>query len=332
MLERLLYTQKGILETHWNLQFGIEAAIKFTEEGSLTISTRRFRVAILGTGNIGTDLLYKVRRSKSLKCSFFVGRREDSPGLRRAQALGISALTGGIDELMKHLPDIDLVFDATSARDHLSHAPVLLGNNCHVINLTPARLGDYYVPDLSDLDVFGVDVPLNLNMITCGGQTTIPIIIAIKRSFPKLDRVEIVSTISSLSAGPATRRNLDEYIENTESAIQLLTGISRAKVILILNPAKPEIVMHTSIYFSDINLEVNTIQLIADEVTQRLQVYCPGYALAAQATQLNSETVHLAVTVIGAGDYLPTYAGNLDIINVAAIRAAEDLARIKALV
>lgn len=295
----------------------------------MTIPARRFRVAILGTGNIGTDLLYKVRRSGSLKCSFFVGRREDSPGLLRAESLGISALPGGIDDLLKHLPDIDLVFDATSARDHMEHAPIILANNCHVINLTPARLGDYYVPELAELAENLSDTPLNLNMITCGGQTTIPIIAAVKKAFPQLDRVEIVSTISSSSAGPATRRNLDEYIENTENAIRQLTGISKAKAILILNPAKPEIVMHTSIYFSSNNLDANKIKMISENVTQKIQSYCPGYSMAAHVTQLNDATVHLAVTVVGAGDYLPTYAGNLDIINVAAIKAAEDLAKIK---
>ncbi len=292
----------------------------------MTTPTRRFRVAILGTGNIGTDLLYKVRRSKSLKCSFFVGRREDSPGLLRAESLGISALHGGMEDLLKHLADIDLVFDATSARDHAEHAPTILANNCHVINLTPARLGDYYVPELAELSEVPSDAPLNLNMITCGGQTTIPIIAAVKKEFPQLDRVEIVSTISSSSAGPATRRNLDEYIENTENAIRVLTGISSAKAILILNPAKPEIVMHTSIYFSSTDLSANRIEEIAEAVTRRIQIYCPGYSMAAQATQLNDTTVHLAVTVIGAGDYLPKFAGNLDIINVAAIKAAEDLA------
>lgn len=300
------------------------------KEAQLTIPARRFRVAILGTGNIGTDLLYKVRRSSSLKCSFFVGRRADSPGLLRAESLGISALSGGIEDLVKHLPDIDVVFDATSARDHMEHAPLILANNCHVINLTPARLGEFYVPELAELSEILSEAPLNLNMITCGGQTTIPIIAAVKDGFPQIDRVEIVSTISSASAGPATRRNLDEYIENTENAIKTLTGITRAKAILVLNPAKPEIVMHTSIYFSAVDLNEGRIEEIAEGVTERMQSYCPGYSMAAHATQLDDSTVHLAVKVVGAGDYLPTYAGNLDIINVAAIKAAEDLAKKRA--
>jgi len=292
----------------------------------LTLPTRRFRVAILGTGNIGTDLLYKVRRSSALKCSFFVGRRADSPGILRAEALGISALSGGIEDLISHLPDIDLVFDATSARDHMEHAPIILANNCHVINLTPAKLGSFYVPGLTQSPGISGEGPFNLNMITCGGQTTIPIIAAVKEEFPQINRVEIVSTISSASAGPATRRNLDEYIENTENAIKATTGISEAKAILILNPAKPEIVMHTSIYFSAEQLKVRKIEEIVKDAVERIRLYCPGYSMAAHVTQLNDSTFHLALKVVGAGDYLPTYAGNLDIINVAAIAAAEDLA------
>jgi len=292
------------------------------------IPARRFRVAILGTGNIGTDLLYKVRRSKSLKCSYFVGRRENSPGLLQARTLGISALYGGIDELAKYLPDIDLVFDATSALDHERHSPRLLDGNCNIINLTPAKLGIYYVPELDRAPDIFKNLPVNLNMITCGGQTTIPIIAAVKKEYSELDNVEIISTISSSSAGPATRRNLDEYIENTEKAIERLTGITSAKAILVLNPAKPEIKMHTSIYFSGSGLKAQKVKEIGDEVAQRIQAYCPGYSISSNPTQVTQETIHMAVTIIGAGDYLPTYAGNLDIINVAAIKAAEDLAQL----
>ena len=295
----------------------------------MEIPARRFRVAILGTGNIGTDLLYKVRRSKSLKCSYFVGRREDSPGLLQAQTLGISALHGGIDELTKYLPDIDLVFDATSARDHEQHSPQLLDGNCHIINLTPAKLGTYYVPEMDRPSDFFKDSPINLNMITCGGQTTIPIIAAVKKIYPQVDNVEIVSTISSASAGPATRRNLDEYIENTETAIKRLTGVTSSKAILVLNPAKPEIKMHTSIYFSCSGLEAHKVQEISDEVTRRIQKYCSGYSITSHPTQVTPETIHMAITIVGAGDYLPTYAGNLDIINVAAIKAAENLALLR---
>ena len=292
----------------------------------MKVTAGRCRVAILGTGNIGTDLLYKVRRNKILKCSFFVGRRADSPGLRRAEALGVAALAGGIEELMEYLPSIDLVFDATSARDHAEHAPLLLAAGVDLINLTPAKIGDFYVPGVTASGARSEGKPRHLNMVTCGGQATIPLIHAIKALTPSISEVEIVSTISSASAGPATRRNLDEYIDNTERAINDLTGISKSKVMLVLNPARPEISMHTTIYLSGENLLEGPIQEIAEHKAVEIRSYCPDFNLTSQATKLENGSVHFALTVVGAGDYLPKYAGNLDIINLAAIQAAEDLA------
>lgn len=286
----------------------------------------RYRVAILGSGNIGTDLLYKVRRNKYLKCSYFVGRRSDSPGLARAETLGVAALSGGVDELRNYLPDIDLVFDATSASDHLEHASLLLESGVDLINLTPAKVGDFYVPGVSGVSEVLNNGPRHLNMVTCGGQTTIPIIYSIKQRLPAVSQVEIVSTISSSSAGPATRRNLDEYIENTENAITELTGIGKSKVMLILNPAKPEISMHTSLYLGGADLSVDEVETIAQEQALQVREYCPDYNVTSSATQLFDGSVHLSFTVIGVGDYLPKYAGNLDIMNVAAIKAAEELA------
>lgn len=284
----------------------------------------KLRVAILGSGNIGTDLLYKVRRSSALKCSYFVGRREDSPGLERARSLGISALSGGIDELLSHLDHVDLVFDATSARDHFHHGPLLIEAKCHIVNLTPAKTGEYFVPGVST-NISSNELQ-NLNMITCGGQTTIPIINAIKNAFPAMDDVEIVSTISSNSAGPATRRNLDEYIENTESAISLLTGVQNAKAMLVLNPAIPEIAMHTSIYFNLPDVDLDKVQQLTSEVEYFVKKYCGGYGISSTATRLQAGQIQLSITVKGAGDYLPVHAGNLDIINEAAIFAANQIA------
>ena len=286
----------------------------------------RYRVAILGTGNIGTDLLYKVRRNKFLKCSYFVGRRSDSPGLLRAETLGVAALSGGIEELAEYLPSIDLVFDATSARDHLEHAPILLSAGVDLINLTPAKVGDFYVPGVVPILEESSGQPRHLNMVTCGGQATIPLIYAVKNGIPTISEVEIVSTISSSSAGPATRLNLDEYIENTEKAISQLTGIEKSKVMLVLNPAKPEISMHTSVYLSGSDLSAQAIDEIINLRVVELRDYCPDFQLTSSATKLNNGSVHFSLTVVGAGDYLPKYAGNLDIINLAAIKAAEELA------
>lgn len=284
----------------------------------------KLRVGILGTGNIGTDLLFKVRRSQHLKCSYFVGRRADSPGLQKARNLGISALSGGIDELMNHIDDVDLVFDATSARDHLDHVQLLEKSGCHVVNLTPAKSGDFFVPGISAQ--FESNTKQNLNMITCGGQTTIPVIHAIKNAFPELQNVEIVSTISSKSAGPATRRNLDEYIENTEKAISTMTSIKNSKALLVLNPAVPEIVMHTSIYFDLQNISTEAISPEVYKIEKFVQSYCPGYSISSSPEKLEKGQVQLSISVKGAGDYLPVHAGNLDIINEAAIYAANLLA------
>lgn len=284
----------------------------------------KLRVAILGSGNIGTDLLYKVRRSENLKCSYFVGRREDSPGLDRARRLGISALAGGIDELLQLIDNVDLVFDATSARDHLEHEPLLIDAKCHIINLTPAKTGVFFVPGVSDN--LEKEKLHNLNMVTCGGQTTIPMIHAVKAAFPSLEDVEIVSTISSKSAGPATRRNLDEYIENTESAIRSLTGVPNAKALLVLNPAVPEIAMHTSIYFNLPEISDVEIGQVTSQTENFVRSYCGGYQVSSTPTKLQNGQVQMAITVRGAGDYLPVHAGNLDIINEASIFAANLIA------
>lgn len=295
------------------------------DEG-LKMKSSRLRVAILGTGNIGTDLLFKVRRNPNLKCSYFVGRRADSPGLEKARAMGISALAGGIDELLPLIDNVDLVFDATSARDHLEHVSNLLNAGCNVINLTPAKSGTFFVPGVSD-DILHTNIN-NLNMVTCGGQTTIPLIHGIKQEFPTLNGVEIVSTISSKSAGPATRRNLDEYIENTESAIKLLTGIENAKALLVLNPAVPEISMHTSIYFDLPNTAAQELEETSRGIESFVGGYCKGYSITSGPTKLSKGQIQLSVTVTGSGDYLPKHAGNLDIINEAAIFAASSIATI----
>jgi len=284
------------------------------------------RVAILGTGNIGTDLLFKVRRSGLLKCSFFVGRRQDSPGLQRAKSMGISALPGGLEELKVHLSNVDLVFDATSAADHLNHAGILLEAGCHVINLTPAPLGEFFVPGVTEISLSEMAEPKNLNMITCGGQTTVPFVYRLMHAFESVKSVEIASTLSSSSAGPATRRNLDEYIANTERGIASLTGVASAKAMLVLNPAKPEIMMHTSVYMAGTGLSISAAKTETSTVLENMRAYVPGISLTSEPKSLGSDLLHFSIGVEGAGDYLPKHAGNLDIINVAAIRAAEELA------
>jgi acetaldehyde dehydrogenase len=211
-------------------------------------SGNRLRVAIIGSGNIGTDLLYKVRRSKNLKCTLMVGRRSDSPGLLRANKMGIKTSAEGLQGLLENIENIDLVFDATSAFEHMKIYEAVKNKDVALINLTPAPLGDFYIPLVTKQSTL-LSYKSHLNMVTCGGQTSIPLIHAISTNLT-ISAVEVVSTISSSSAGLATRENLDEYISNTERAIVSETEIQNVKVMLVINPAVPEIVMHTSIYVS----------------------------------------------------------------------------------
>ena len=283
----------------------------------------RLRVAIIGSGNIGTDLLYKVRRSKSLKCTLMVGRRFDSPGLARAKAMGIQISAEGLEGLKPHIKNIDLVFDATSASEHHLIAEAFQDEEVALINLTPAPLGDFYIPLVTN-NANLIHSKSHLNMVTCGGQTSIPLISILSTNF-KVSAVEVVSTIASNSAGLATRKNLDEYISNTERAISQETNIKNVKVMLIINPAVPEIVMHTSIYVSGEDLDIKKMNRVINNRVSEMNLHNPNIQLIVEPTSVGLNTVHLAVEVSGSGDYLPKYSGNLDIINVAAIQAAEDI-------
>lgn len=286
---------------------------------------KRLRVAIIGSGNIGTDLLYKVRRSKHLKCTLMVGRRTESPGLERANKMGIQTSPDGLEGLKAKIANIDLVFDATSASEHILIAEALQNKNVALINLTPAPLGKFYIPLVTNNPEI-IHVNSHLNMVTCGGQTSIPLLHILSKNV-NLDSVEVVSTIASNSAGIATRKNLDEYISNTERAISEEIGVHEVKVMLVINPAIPEIVMHTSIYVSGSDLVERKVQILIEQRIREMNVINSNVKLVASPTFVNLNTIHFAVEVSGSGDYLPTYSGNLDIINVAAIQAAENISQ-----
>lgn len=286
---------------------------------------KRLRVAIIGSGNIGTDLLYKVRRSKHLKCTLMVGRRPDSPGLERANKMGVQTSPDGLEGLKANIANIDLVFDATSASEHILNANALQNDSVALINLTPAPLGRFYIPLVTSNPEM-IYANSHLNMVTCGGQTSIPLL-HILTSNLSINSVEVVSTIASNSAGLATRKNLDEYIANTERAIREETGVHEVKVMLVINPAIPEIVMHTSVYVSGPDLVEKEAQSLVAQRIREMNVTNPNIKLIATPTFIDLNTVHFAVEVSGSGDYLPTYSGNLDIINVAAIQAAEDISQ-----
>jgi acetaldehyde dehydrogenase len=252
-----------------------------------------------------------------------VGRRLDSPGLMRANKMGIQTSSDGLEGLLSHIANIDLVFDATSASDHIHTASILRNENVSLINLTPAPLGNFYIPLITNNPEI-IHAKSHLNMVTCGGQISIPLIHLLSTNF-KIDSVEIVSTIASNSAGLATRKNLDEYIANTERAIIEETDIPEVKVMLVINPAIPEIVMHTSIYISGPDLKIEEVYDLILNRIKAMNVNNLNVMLIASPTFIGFDTIHFAVEVSGSGDYLPTYSGNLDIINVAAILAAEDI-------
>lgn len=285
---------------------------------------RKIKVAIIGSGNIGTDLLVKVMRSPYLACTLFAGRSLNSTGMKRAAELGVSISDRGIDAIIDNPKICDIVFDATSAHAHVEHWKVLSSLGKIVIDMTPAKLGDFCIPAINAQECLDLGAR-NINMITCGGQSSIPIASAISSVHQYVDYIEVVSSIASRSAGPATRANLDEYIETTEEALIRFSGAKRTKAILILNPASPPIDMQTTIYAKIQNPDISAIRKSVDEMVGKLKIYVPGYELIVPPT-IEGDRILTTIKVVGNGDYLPQYAGNLDIINCAAIAVAEMIA------
>jgi acetaldehyde dehydrogenase (acetylating) len=287
-------------------------------------STDKLKIAIIGSGNIGTDLMVKVMRSKHLVCTLFAGRNFNSAGMKRASQLGVPISDRGIEAIIADPSICDLVFDATSAQAHVGHWAALDKLGKTVIDMTPAKLGEFCIPAINAQATLDTGTR-NINMITCGGQSSIPIAAAIGAVHKDIEYVEVASSIASRSAGPATRANLDEYIETTEEALQRFSGSRRAKAILILNPANPPIDMQTTIYAKIANPDLPAIRASVEAMVARLKTYVPGYGLVVPPT-IEGGRVVTTIKVVGAGDYLPQYAGNLDIINCAAIAMAEMVA------
>jgi acetaldehyde dehydrogenase len=279
------------------------------------------KVAILGTGNVGTDLLIKVMRSKHLECTAFLGRNFDSPGMAVGAKTGVVCSDRGIDYIKDNPKCCKMVFDCTSAESHLIHNEVLSKLGIRVIDLTPSKIGKSCIPAINMLECLNYN---NLSLITCGGQAAIPIAWAISKTQLKVEYIEVVSSISSYSAGLATRANLDEYIHATESAIKLFTGVTRSKAILNLNPAQPPIDMQTTIYAKVQMANLNTLNNCLKFLEKEMEVYVQGYQIILWPI-LENGRICVTIKVTGRGDYLPTYAGNLDIINCAAIALAEEI-------
>ncbi len=279
-------------------------------------------IAILGTGNIGTDLLMKVRRSRVLECQLFAGRNLASAGMTKASQLGVSVSAKGLQGILDNQHPFKLVFDATSAEDHLKHAPILEERGIKVVDLTPANVGRMCVPAVN-LDEC-LSLP-NVNMITCGGQASVPIAYAISKANQHVEYIETVSSIASRSAGPATRINLDEYLLTTEHGIAVFSGCEHAKAILNLNPAQPCVHMQTTVMAKIRQPDMARTRMLVAQMVSTIRAYVPGYQMILEPT-LEGGRVVCMVRVDGLGDYLPKYAGNLDIINCAAIAYAEAVA------
>lgn len=286
---------------------------------------KKLKVAILGSGNIGTDLLIKTIRSPYLDCSLFIGRNMSSAGMRKANEIGVRISDQGIRAIQDDPECCDIVFDATSALAHLQHWPILEQLGKHVIDMTPSKKGEMCIPSIN---LEAESAARNVNMVTCGGQASVPIAFAIASVHDELEYVEVVSHIASRSAGPATRINLDEYIETTEAAIRRFAEAKHAKAILTLNPAIPCVDMQTTVLVHTVSPDLAAIGASIENMVTKVQAYVPGYQLVVGPV-LENDRIVVTVKVRGMGDYLPKYAGNLDIINCAAIAAAEHYAKSK---
>ena len=302
----------------------------------------KVKVAIIGSGNIGTDLMIKVMRlSDTLEMGAFVGIDPDSDGLKRAERMGVPITAGGIDGLvaMPEFADIAIVFDATSAGAHAKHNDVLQAHGKRVIDLTPAAIGPFTIPPVNgdaNLD------EQNVNMVTCGGQATIPIVNAVNR-VAKVHYGEIVASIASKSAGPGTRANIDEFTETTSRAIVEVGGATRGKAIIVLNPAEPPLIMRDTVYCLAEDADTAAIEASVEAMVAEVQKYVPGYRMKQKVQfehigsnrplripEMDGEFTGLKVSVFleveGAAHYLPAYAGNLDIMTSAALKTAEKIA------
>jgi len=282
----------------------------------------KVKVAVLGPGNIGSDLMFKIIRSKNMEMAMLAGIVE-SEGIQRAKGIGISTSTEGIDAILSD-PEIKIVFDATTAYAHMKHAPLLKEAGKYAIDLTPAAIGPYYVPSVNSEKLN--NEMMNVNMVTCGGQATVPIVYAVSR-VAGAEYAEIVSCVSSVSAGPGTRNNIDEFTRTTARALEVLGGADRGKAIVILNPADPPILMTNTIYVKVKHPEVGleAITKSVDDIVADIQQYVPGYRYRVRPL-MDGDKVTVGIEVEGAGDFLPVYSGNLDIINAISAATGERIA------
>ena len=286
----------------------------------------RIHAALVGSGNIGTDLMIKALRSAAIRPVWMVGIDADSEGLAKARELGLQTTADGIEGLLPHLArdDVRIAFDATSAYVHAKNASALQSRGIVVIDLTPAAIGPYCVPPVNLAAHVGTRA-MNVNMVSCGGQATIPIVAAVSRVQP-VEYGEIVATVASRSAGPGTRRNIDEFTRTTASGIEKVGGAKRGKAIIILNPAEPPLIMRDTVHcLTEGEPDRARITESIQQMVAQVREYVPGYTLK-NGPVFDGRRVSVYLEVAGLGDYLPRYAGNLDIMTAAALRTAEMIA------
>jgi len=286
---------------------------------------RKMKVGIIGTGNIGTDLLIKVTRSTFLECGMFTGRNLDSKGIGIANGMGVPVSFDSIHVIEENPSCCDIVFDATSAKVHEYNAPILKKMNKFAIDLTPSRIGKMCIPVLNMEACLDED---NVNLITCGGQGAIPVAYAIAKAQPQTRYIEVVASIASKSAGTGTRNNIDEFTQTTKEALSFFTGVEKTKAIIILNPAEPPIIMRNTVYALIDNPDMDMICSRVHDIEEKIKRYVPGYRVIVGPVYENGR-VTTTIEVVGLGDYLPEYSGNLDIITCAAVNIAEEYARRK---
>jgi len=285
--------------------------------------SKKIKAAIIGPGNIGTDLLMKARRSEWIEPVWMVGVEPDSPGLARAREMGLKTTSEGVDGLVATMKadGVQICFDATSAYVHASNSAKVTAQGALMIDLTPAAIGPYCIPPVNLKDHVGKR-EMNVNMVTCGGQATIPMVYAVSR-VQKVAYGEIVATVSSKSVGPGTRKNIDEFTRTTAGAVERVGGAAEGKAIIVINPAEPPLIMRNTIHcLTEDEPDQEAITRSVHEMVAEVQKYVPGYTLK-NGPVFDGKRITVWMEVAGLGDFLPRYAGNLDIMTAAALRTAE---------
>ncbi len=285
--------------------------------------SQKIKCALIGPGNIGTDLLAKLQRSPVLEPVWMVGIDPTSDGLKRAREMGIKTTDQGVDGLVPHIRQdgVQIVFDATSAYVHAENSRKVIEQGAMMVDLTPAAIGPYCVPPVN-LKAHVGQREMNVNMVTCGGQATIPMVAAVSRVQP-VAYGEIVATVSSKSAGPGTRKNIDEFTRTTAGAIEKVGGAKKGKAIIIINPAEPPLIMRDTVHcLTETEPDQAAITQSIKDMMVEVQKYVPGYRLV-NGPVFDGKRISVYLEVEGLGDYLPKYSGNLDIMTAAAARTAE---------